>query len=179
MPRLASRVSELLRSMRRSGGEFGRASGGVVAIIFGLIAIPLVLLLGVAIDYGRATMAKSHLQSAVDAAALQVGMQPNLTSAQRQLLATNTVTANLGSSASGLNVQVTETDLGNGAWQVSAGGSVQSAIMKLAQIPSVQISATAQSSSQLTNSSGNAIKIHQCASSRRYVAVHGCRRRRD
>ena len=156
-------VAQLLRCLRRTRQEFLGARDGAVAMIFALAAIPLFLLMGVAIDYSRATMAKSHLQSAVDAAALQVGMQPNLTSAQRQLLATNTVTANLGSSASGLNVQVTETDLGNGAWQVSAGGSVQSAIMKLAQIPSVQISATAQSSSQLTNSSGNAIK---------YINVH-------
>ncbi len=158
MLRSTSHVKELLRSLQRSGRDFSGARAGAVAMMFALAAIPLFLVLGVAIDYSRATTAKSHLQSAVDAAALQVGAQAALSATQHQTLAANTVTADLGTAAPGLNVNVTETDLGNGSWKVSATGSVQTTVMKLAQIPAMTINATSQASSLLTTPGGNVIK---------------------
>jgi Flp pilus assembly protein TadG len=56
---LLSRLRRLLRDER-----------GNVALLFGLMLVPLVFATGVAVDYGRAVMIRSMLQSSVDAAAL-------------------------------------------------------------------------------------------------------------
>jgi Flp pilus assembly protein TadG len=50
--------------------SFGRNQRGNVAMIFGLAAVPIVGIAGVAIDYGRASHFHTILQSAVDASAL-------------------------------------------------------------------------------------------------------------
>jgi Flp pilus assembly protein TadG len=46
---------------------------GADVVIFGLTLLPLMMGIGAAVDYSRATAARSDLQSAVDAAALTVG----------------------------------------------------------------------------------------------------------
>src|SRR3954469_7709355 len=51
-------------------GEFRRASGGNVAVIFALAAIPLIGAIGVAIDLARANDVKSQMQKSLDAAVL-------------------------------------------------------------------------------------------------------------
>jgi Flp pilus assembly protein TadG len=42
-------------------------------MIFGLAIVPLLLVMGVAVDFSRATSAKSRLQEASDAAVLAAG----------------------------------------------------------------------------------------------------------
>jgi Flp pilus assembly protein TadG len=68
-----------------------------VAVIFALSAIPLVAMVGVAVDYGRATQARAKLQNATDSAALAVSVSaaqnPNQTKSQLQALANNYLTA--------------------------------------------------------------------------------------
>src|SRR5579864_8859968 len=49
---------------------FGRSRRGNVAIITGLAAIPLISAVGCAIDYSYASMVKTKLQAAADAATL-------------------------------------------------------------------------------------------------------------
>ncbi|OBS54306.1 hypothetical protein A8B73_01415 [Methylosinus sp. 3S-1] len=51
---------------------FSSCDRGNVAVIFGLSFIPLVLMLGAGVDYGRAVSTKSNLQQATDSAALAV-----------------------------------------------------------------------------------------------------------
>lgn len=53
--------------------HFGADRGGAVALIFALLLVPLLFLLGATIDYSRASLARTDLQSAIDAAALAVG----------------------------------------------------------------------------------------------------------
>ncbi|QGM45940.1 TadE/TadG family type IV pilus assembly protein [Methylocystis heyeri] len=156
MSRRASHNPEPNADLPRSGKSFLRARSGAVTLMFALAAIPLMLILGVAVDYGRAVSMRTRLQSAVDAAVLQVGAQPGLSASQHQLLASNIVKADLGT-ASGLSVQVTETDLGSGVWKVSATGTLQTAIMNLANISGVTLGASAQATSQLTTPGGNPI----------------------
>jgi len=59
-----------LRKRNRHIAEFGRASGGNVAVIFALAAIPLIGAIGVAIDLARANNVKSQMQKSLDAAVL-------------------------------------------------------------------------------------------------------------
>lgn len=49
---------------------FARDNKGNVAMIFGLMAIPVLGLVGTAIDYGRASSFRQELQSLTDGAAL-------------------------------------------------------------------------------------------------------------
>ena len=68
MSNLLSALTKRLPSLRRDGIEFARARSGAVAIIFALALLPVMFLLGVAVDYSRATTMKSRLQGAVDLA---------------------------------------------------------------------------------------------------------------
>ena len=53
--------------------RFAADAKGSVAIIFGLTLIPLMLAVGAAVDYSRASLVKADLQSATDGAILTVG----------------------------------------------------------------------------------------------------------
>lgn len=158
MSNLLSAITKRLRSLQGDGKEFARARSGVVAIIFALALLPVMFLLGVAVDYSRATTMKSRLQGAVDLAALRVGSQPGLTAAQHLQIAQQMVAADLGSAASTLNVSVAETDLAGGAgWQVKATGVLSSTILPVMGDRSLTIDASAQASSQLTTSTGSPV----------------------
>lgn len=71
--------THLLRKARR----LVRNQDGSVGMLFGLALIPMVAAAGVAIDYSRASQARSQLQAAADSAVLAVARQaPALTDAQ-------------------------------------------------------------------------------------------------
>lgn len=57
-------------SVNHSKESFLRNDRGSIAIIFAAVLVPVVMSIGIAIDYGRALTAKTELQSATDAAAL-------------------------------------------------------------------------------------------------------------
>lgn len=73
-----------------------RDESGTAGIIFGLAFLPLMLVMGSAVDMARVATAASRMQEAADRAAVAVSKQPSLTQDQRQGLATNFVSANLG-----------------------------------------------------------------------------------
>lgn len=56
--------------------RFWAGERGAIAIIFALLIIPLLMAVGVAVDYIRAQQAKTALQAVVDAAALAAGAHP-------------------------------------------------------------------------------------------------------
>lgn len=66
---------------RQSILSFPRREGGGVAIMFALFLIPLLLAVGVAVDYLRAYQARTILQEVVDAAGLAAGADPAATDA--------------------------------------------------------------------------------------------------
>jgi Flp pilus assembly protein TadG len=49
---------------------FWSGEGGSVSVVFAIALIPVVMLVGAAIDYSRASSARTHLQAAMDAAVL-------------------------------------------------------------------------------------------------------------
>ena len=53
--------------------RFRRDQSGSVAMVFGLMVIPLTAIVGLAVDFGRAYSVYSHTQVALDAAALAAG----------------------------------------------------------------------------------------------------------
>jgi Flp pilus assembly protein TadG len=70
--------------------RFASDRNGGVAVIFGLVLLPLVAAAGAAIDYSRANMIKSAIQGALDAAVLNTALKaPQLESDQIIPTATN------------------------------------------------------------------------------------------
>ena len=82
------------------GGLFGRflaSRRGGVTIPFALAAVPLAVLSVAAVDYHRATMIKTGLQDALDAATLTVGRSTATTASAVQSLGDSAIKANLQS----------------------------------------------------------------------------------
>ena len=70
------------RRISRTLGRFGADDRGVTALLFGILLVPLLLGIGLSIDYSRALRAKQHLGNALDSAALAVGSWADLTDAE-------------------------------------------------------------------------------------------------
>jgi Flp pilus assembly protein TadG len=64
--------------------SFSTCERGNVAIVFGLSFVPLMLMLGVGIDYGRIVATRSNLQQATDSAALAVAKTITSTTTNQQ-----------------------------------------------------------------------------------------------
>ena len=81
--------------------RFAASQAGNVAVIFAIACIPLVAAMGVVVDYTRAAQTNSSMQDALDAAALALSRQTNLstmTSAQIQKFAQDYFNANFHNS---------------------------------------------------------------------------------
>jgi Flp pilus assembly protein TadG len=121
---------------------------GAIAIIFALCAIPAVIAAGMAIDVGRVYMVKVRLSAALDAAALAVGSETNLTSTQLTTALNNYFTANFPSTALGTNVTVTpvpaNADLTASTVNFQAQASVPMTFMQLVGVSSIDVSVSAQ-----------------------------------
>ena len=121
---------------------------GAIAIIFALCAIPAVIAAGMAIDVGRAYMVKIRLGAALDAAALAVGSETNLTSTQLTTALNNYFTANFPSTALGTNVSVTpvpaNADMTASTVNFQAQASVPMTFMQLVGVSSITVSVSAQ-----------------------------------
>ena len=74
-PAPAMRMAPLLQRLRRD-------QSGNVAMLFSLLLIPLVAMIGLAVDFGRVYSVTSHTQAALDAAALAAGRAAQLNSTQ-------------------------------------------------------------------------------------------------
>jgi Flp pilus assembly protein TadG len=73
----------LIQQTRKKARAFIAAKGGNITIIFALTTIPVIGLVGAAIDYSRANSAKAAMQAAADATALMLSKEiTTLTPAQ-------------------------------------------------------------------------------------------------
>src|SRR5262245_9785509 len=71
-------MQHISRKLSRAWRAFRSDRSGNVAIIFGLAMIPLLGLVGVAVDYSRANADRVKLQAAVDSAGLMLAKDPKL-----------------------------------------------------------------------------------------------------
>lgn len=87
-----------LETARRAGGllqRFGRSRAGNVAMIVGLVLIPIVIVSGMGVDYMRASSERTRLQQAVDATALSLAQGArSLSAADLQAKASQLFAAN-------------------------------------------------------------------------------------
>lgn len=115
---------------------------GNVAILFGVAIIPLVLGVGVAVDYGRALLVRERMQGALDAATLAVASWPGLSDAQMQAKAQEYFNANYPTSNSFGAVSPLSLSNSGNTIVVSVSGSVPTTFMRLANIDDVNVGAS-------------------------------------
>ena len=119
---------------------FVREAEGNVAILFGVALIPILLSVGVAVDYGRAMIVRDRMADAADAAALAIGSWPDLTPDQMKTKAQQFFDANYPPSTLGtvgkLDVSFSGEDI-----NVSVSGSVKTTFMNLANVDHVDVGA--------------------------------------
>ena len=119
---------------------FFRAKGGVIAVIFALAAIPIVMSIAAAIDFGRAYVVKTELGEALDKAALAVGVSRNATDEQIEAIFQGYFDANfpqdLGSVVS-LSKEQTESTI-----TLTATASVETAFLKVINVDTIEVSGT-------------------------------------
>jgi Flp pilus assembly protein TadG len=65
-------AASIFRRLRTAAARFGGANRGNVAVIFGIAVLPVLTLVGAAIDYSRANAARSSMQAALDSTALMM-----------------------------------------------------------------------------------------------------------
>ena len=128
--------------------RFQRDEKGNVAIIFGLTLLPMLLFMGAAIDYTRASAEHTKLQSAVDSAALALTKEPRntplatLQAKGQQLFAAN-FTPEGGGAAPPISVAV---DRVNKTVTVSSQANMPTSFMALAGQDTVTVGATSVAS---------------------------------
>ncbi len=131
----------MFRSSVRSLRSFASETRGNAAILFGLALIPVMLGVGVAIDYGRALIVREHMADAADAAALAIGSWPGLTQDELKLKAQQFFDANFPptkiGTAGAVDVKFEGDDI-----KVTVSGQVPTTFMKLANIDTVGIGVT-------------------------------------
>ena len=85
---------KIRKAISKAFQSFQKAETGTVAITFALSIIPFLIAAGAAVDLGRFTAAKSHLQAALDAGTLAGAAAIGATPTQRVQYATDAFNAN-------------------------------------------------------------------------------------
>jgi len=62
------------RHIGRAASRFAKANEGNIAVIFAIAILPVLCLVGAAIDYSRANKARTSMQAAMDSSALLLSM---------------------------------------------------------------------------------------------------------
>ena len=152
LPALSAAVRRALVPLLRAGGPFLRHAGGGVAVLFGITVVPLILFAGAALDYTRASDARTILQVAADAAALSAVTQAALvlTPKQAESQAVSVFNARAATVKFAGNVDVTVKVKENKTVRtaaVSFTADVPTTLMRLAGWTTVPIAGDAKSAS--------------------------------
>lgn len=133
-------LTPALRSLAR---RFTGSEHGNIAMIFGLMIVPLIFAVGAVIDYSRAAQRKVQFQAALDATALALGLMP--TSASQSDLETRAAevfNANFAGTGSwGANIVVAKT---GSIVDLSIVGNISTYFMGLANINTIDLSVVSQ-----------------------------------
>ena len=132
----------MLRISSWGFGRFARNKHGNVAILFGLAIIPIVLAVGVAVDYGRALMVRERMADAADASALAIGSWTNLTETQMKAKAQKFFDANYSDSSAVGTASAVKVSFPGEDIVVKVSGTVPTTFMRLANVDSIDVGAS-------------------------------------
>lgn len=135
--------------MEKQKHSFALNRSGSIGILFGLMAIPIFGIIGVAIDASQAYSAKQKLQDLVDRSAIAGARLPATTDGNRLAAAESFYDANVAEV--GLNGTTRTIEATNSDVRVTANYTYPTVIMKLLGFNEVDISATAAARPQIDN----------------------------
>ncbi len=138
-------VATIIRHICEAAGRFVGVKDGNVAVIFTIALVPLLSFLGAAIDYSRASRARSSMQSAMDSTALMLSKDltsGKITADQVDAKAKIYFAALYTNTESVLTTPITAIytqDNGNlgSTIQVNGSGSITTDFMKVAGFPTL------------------------------------------
>ena len=152
---LGSQFTATSSSSRRDKEEtakrsFRRDQSGAIAIIFVLALLPIMMMLGAAIDYARAALARSEAQDALDAATLAAVKQIGGPMSDSQI--TDLISAYIAANGpKDSHITIDKVDIQtpssskSTSLQVWASGSTEMTLMKFAHIDTIDFSITSKS----------------------------------
>jgi len=130
----------MFAATRRKLQEFAQEARGNVALLFGIALIPVLLGVGVAVDYGRALIVRERLQEAIDSAGLAAGSWVGLSPSELQVKVRQYFDANYPPETIGtvstLNVSSTGNEI-----SITAHANVPTTFMQLANFDSIDVTA--------------------------------------
>lgn len=115
---------------------------GNVAVTFAMMAVPLISVSGIAVDYSRALQARTLLQGAVDAAALSGAQSGSFTSGERRSIAEGVFTARMNAAGIGEDVE-THVDVSGETISITAHHGVPATFVRIAGWDEIDIEVTA------------------------------------
>ncbi len=118
--------------------QFRQDAKGTVAVLFGIALIPLLLGVGVAVDYGRALIVRERLADASDAAALAIGSWPGLSQTELRQKAQQFFNANYPVSAIGTPSELDVSFDGDNI-KIGVTAQVPTTFMKLANYAKIDV----------------------------------------
>ncbi len=131
----------LTNKLSRLAAEFYRSRRGSVALLFGVILLPLLIAIGVGIDYSRALLVRDRMNEAADAAALAIGSWPDMDHKELKAKAHQFFEANYPEGKLGAigNLDVRFDD--NDNIYVTVTGEVPTTFMQLANVKKMNVAA--------------------------------------
>lgn len=133
-----------MTTIRKALSRFLKSERGDSAILFALSAIPVLLAAGAGIDYARYNDTRTHVQAALDAAALAGGAVTGKTDAEREAIAEAAFEANIAvGSAASYDIE-SDFTVSSGTLVASASVDVPTSIMKLAGVSTMTVDGSAE-----------------------------------
>ncbi len=140
-------VATLANKLKKSNcATFYADKSGNFAIIFALATIPVIMSVGMGIDYIRSSDARALMQSAADSAAIALVLDNNSGScASKKSKVKNSITTSMNTKdwVNYTEADVTVSNGDGGGCTVSISGKVDTAIMAVAGFKTMDVSATA------------------------------------
>jgi Flp pilus assembly protein TadG len=133
-----------MTSIAKRFRRFWNNDRGDTAILFALSAIPILLAAGAGIDYARYTDSKTHLQAALDSAALAGAAATGKSDGERAAIAQAAFDANIASGAAAGYDTESDFSVTNGTLVATASVDVPTAMMQLAGISTMPVAGSAE-----------------------------------
>ncbi|MCQ0988117.1 VWA domain-containing protein [Jiella marina] len=131
-------------SLRRRMAAFKADRGGNFAIMAGLAAIPLVLVIGGGVDYSNAWRTKAEVQAAADAAVLVAAKYVGTDAAERERLADMYFAANVSDDVT-IDTSGTNVTIVNNQYHYNVDFSVETPFLNLMSVSSLDMAVEAVS----------------------------------
>jgi Flp pilus assembly protein TadG len=128
-------MQRLIRGLQRVAASFSSNTDGNLAIIFGIAFIPIIGLVGAAVDYSRANLVRAEMQNALDSTTLMLAKDPSLssyTTTQLQQKASDYFSAIIGHTiASNAQINTPVVDTQASTVTATASSTVPTVFMKM------------------------------------------------